>query len=191
MDASRNNDWGDTSRLVDNTDQNYENREPQSHQVTTYKRRWYILLMFAVVGGTMGAMWNTWGPIARSAQYAFGWSDGTIALFANWGPITYVVGTPLMIWIMDVKGVRRATLTVALLSTLGSGLRCISDRAPVNTVLVHLGQCLNGFGGVVACSGGPLVSAAWFPAHQRTTATAIASKTFVSHDFFQAHNEHN
>ncbi len=176
MDAPAYNDQGDTSRLVDNSGDNLENIQSVSRQVTTYKRRWYILLMFAVVGGTMGAMWNTWGPIARSAQYAFNWSDGTIALFANWGPITYVVGTPLMIWIMDVKGVRWATLTVAFLTTVGSALRCISDTAPVNTVLVHVGQCLNGFGGIIACSGGPLISAAWFPAHQRTTATAIASK---------------
>ena len=77
---------------------------------------------------------------------------------------------------MDVKGMRLATLTVAFLTTLGSALRCISDKAPVNTVLVHMGQCLNGFGAVIACSGGPLISAAWFPAHQRTIATAIASK---------------
>ena len=95
METSARTDQRDTSRLVENSEQNLENIQSVPPQVTTYKRRWYILLMFSVVGGTMGAMWNTWGPIARSAQYAFNWSDGTIGLFANWGPIAYVVGTPL------------------------------------------------------------------------------------------------
>ena len=43
------------------------------------------------------------------------------------------------------------------------------------TRLIHVGQLLNGLGGPVAMGGPPAVSAVWFPAKQRTTATAIGS----------------
>ena len=39
--------------------------------------------------------------------------------------------------------------------------------------LIHIGQFLNGLGGPIAMGGPPLISATWFPVHQRTTATAL------------------
>ena len=64
----------------------------------------------------------------------------------------------------------------ALTETIGSGLRClpIADVG-VMTWLIHLGQFVTGIGGPVAMAAAPLVSSAWFPPHQRTTATAISS----------------
>jgi len=37
------------------------------------------------------------------------------------------------------------------------------------------GQLLNGLAGPVTQAGPPLLSAHWFPSHQRTTATAVAA----------------
>lgn len=37
------------------------------------------------------------------------------------------------------------------------------------------GQLLNGLAGPVTQAGPPLLSAYWFPSHQRTTATAVAA----------------
>jgi hypothetical protein len=36
-------------------------------------------------------VWNTYGPIAISMQYSYGWSDSTIAMMANWGTIMFVL----------------------------------------------------------------------------------------------------
>lgn len=41
--------------------------------------------------------------------------------------------------------------------------------------MIHLGQFITGIGGPVAMAAPPLVSAAWFPPEQRTTATAVSS----------------
>ena len=41
--------------------------------------------------------------------------------------------------------------------------------------LMHVGQALNGLAGPVAMAGPPAVSAAWFPPHQRATATAVGA----------------
>lgn len=40
---------------------------------------------------------------------------------------------------------------------------------------MNIGQMLNGLAGPVAMAGPPIVSATWFPPHERTTATAISS----------------
>lgn len=69
-----------------------------------YHRRWYILVVFSLIAGVQAAVWNTWGPITGSAEDVFGWSDGTIALLENWGPIAYIVSFLLFSWLLDVKG---------------------------------------------------------------------------------------
>lgn len=40
---------------------------------------------------------------------------------------------------------------------------------------MSIGQFLNGLAGPVTQAGPPLLSAYWFPSHQRTTATAVAA----------------
>lgn len=41
--------------------------------------------------------------------------------------------------------------------------------------LMHVGQFFNGLGGPVAMAAPPILSAVWFPAKERTTATAIGT----------------
>ena len=58
-------------------------------------------------------------------------------------------------------------------------MRChflISDSVPdhVQTVLYHVGAVLNGIPSIVVTSAPPAVSAAWFPPHERVTATSIS-----------------
>lgn len=74
--------------------------------VTTklYKRRWYMLFIFSMIAFVQGGIWNTWGPIAAASEEAFNWTDADIALFANWGCISYLVACFPMAWIIDVKG---------------------------------------------------------------------------------------
>ena len=73
-------------------------------ETKVYKRRWYILLVFSFSAMIQGGLWNTWGPIAESSEEAFGWTDGDIALFANWGPIAYLIATFPFAWLIDTKG---------------------------------------------------------------------------------------
>jgi len=69
-----------------------------------YSRRWYILMLFSLVNVMQSLMWNTWGPLAHSAEVAFGWSLDDIALLTNWGCMMYVVSMVFFSWLMDVKG---------------------------------------------------------------------------------------
>lgn len=58
-----------------------------------------------MLGFTQGGVWNMWGPIAQSSEFAFGWTDGSIALLSNWGPIAYIPLALPFSWLMDVKGI--------------------------------------------------------------------------------------
>lgn len=148
---------------------------PETPEYRVYKRRWYVLLMYSLIAATQGTVWNTFGPIASTAEDAFGWSDSTIALLSNWGPISYLVAGVFFSWVMDVKGLRLSCVLTAFLIALGTGLRCITVDSPNVTWLMHVGQALNGLAGPVAMAGPPAVSAVWFPPDQRTRATAVGS----------------
>ena len=76
---------------------------------------------------------------------------------------------------LDLLGLRVSVVLAALFETVGSGLRIINAGAASMTWFIHLGQFITGLGGPVAMAAAPLVSSAWFPPDQRTTATAISS----------------
>ncbi|XP_015773085.1 PREDICTED: disrupted in renal carcinoma protein 2-like [Acropora digitifera] len=154
---------------------NREALDTDTESCAVYHRRWYILAVFSLIAGVQAAAWNTWGPITGSAEDVFGWSDGTIALLENWGPIAYIISFLLFSWLMDVKGLRISVLITVALMFLGTGLRCITFRPEPATWLIHVGQFLNDLAAPVAMGGPPLVSSTWFPPHQRATATAISS----------------
>jgi len=73
-------------------------------RIHVFKRRWYILVLFSLVNMMQIMIYNTWGPLATSAQIAFGWSLDEIALLTNWGCIMYVLSSFFFSWLMDVKG---------------------------------------------------------------------------------------
>ncbi|KAK7100800.1 solute carrier family 49 member 4 homolog isoform X2 [Littorina saxatilis] len=138
-----------------------------------YKRRWYILIVFSLLAATQGGVWNTFGPIASTTQDALDWSTATTALLQNWGPITYILSALFFSWMVDVKGLRWACVVTALLVAVGAAVRCITMDPVAFTWLAHLGQILNGLGGLFGMAGAPMVSAAWFPPNERATATAF------------------
>jgi len=170
-----------------------------------YPVRWYILLVFSLLGFAQAMVFNTWGPIANSAKRVFpGWTDATVALLTNWGNICYVIFLVPVCWVMDTKGLRKAVVGSAILVALGTGLRCITMNGFPATVLINLGQIVNGVAVIVVYSGPPLLSCTWFPASERTTATSVSTSLlylgiaagsivgpYVLHDFDHSNTDSN
>lgn len=141
-----------------------------------YKRRWFILGLFSLLSFMQCTVWNTWGPISESSLTAFpSWDAKTIALFGNWGTITFVIFTVPMIWLCDFYGLRIGMLLSALLMALGTAVRCISMNETFFTWMAHTGANFNGIAGIVMCAVPPALSSLWFPPNERTTATGISS----------------
>lgn len=143
--------------------------------VHTYKRRWYMLFLFSTIGLWQGIVWNTWGPISDSAKLVFGWRDAEIAMFANVGNAMYCVVVFFASYIMDVIGLRVATLICSGFIFVGAAVRCITSASDAQYWLCFLGAVLNGSAGTVTFSAPALFSSIWFPRNQRATATAIMS----------------
>lgn len=145
-----------------------------SVEVKVYKRRWWILFLFAGMGFMQCAVWNTWGPITATVKTAYPkWDDAEIALLSMWGTITMITGLVPMTILLQAKGLRVSLLVTAALLTMGTGVRCFSSEEQPFTVLAHIGAVLNGFAGIIIGAAPSLLSSRWFPHNERTTATGI------------------
>ncbi|XP_067686951.1 solute carrier family 49 member 4 homolog [Haliotis asinina] len=146
-----------------------------SRNTTCYKRRWYVLVVFAYAALLQTAVWNTFGPIAQSAKAVFGWSDANIGMLNNWGNIVYVVFMFPIAWLMDVKGLRVSMLLCSVLLVLTTAIRCITSDPVPATWLMNTAALVAGVAGTVPNAGPALFSATWFPPNQRATATAVST----------------
>ena len=72
-------------------------------EIKVYKRRWYILGLFCVLACHQCIVWNTFGPIESSVQYAYGWTDFEAPMMANWGCIMFVIAVVPLSKLAEVK----------------------------------------------------------------------------------------
>jgi len=144
--------------------------------IKTSSLRWYILLVFSMLGVWQGMIWNSMGPISNSLLAVFcpDWNKQTLALFGNWGNIMYLIPLFPVLWFLETKGLRKAMVFTGLLMFLGVVVRCLPLSTYAFTWMCHICAILNGIAGIVVFSAPSAVSSAWFPPRERTTATGIA-----------------
>ena len=119
------------------------------------------------------AVWNTFGPIVKSVEYAYHWSDATVAMMANWGTIMFIIFVFPLCWLLETLGLRAATITVGTLTAIGATLRVFTTNDTGFLAFAHICSILNGISGATIMAAPPALSATWFPPEQRTTATCI------------------
>ncbi|XP_063413837.1 solute carrier family 49 member 4 homolog [Mytilus trossulus] len=149
------------------------NTDESVPRTKVYKRRWYVMVIFCLFAMSQGGSWSIYGPISATTEDAFGWSDSNIALLTAWGPIAYLITTFPFAWLIETKGIRVASLTATFLTLMGAVARCITTDPAYVTWTSNIGQLLNGLAGPIAFGAPPVLSALWFPANERTTATAL------------------
>ncbi|XP_064643405.1 uncharacterized protein LOC135497578 [Lineus longissimus] len=140
-----------------------------------YAARWYILALFSLLGFTQGCIWNCWGPISGSAKLVFEWDNAMIALLSNWGCISSLIASVVIIWLLETRGLRTTILIGTGVLAVGASIRCITMEQPYATWLMNIGAFLEGVYGAAAMAGPCVVSSTWFPVNERTTATAISA----------------
>ncbi|XP_076035527.1 solute carrier family 49 member 4 homolog isoform X2 [Oratosquilla oratoria] len=142
-------------------------------EVQVYKRRWWILFVFAGLGFMQCAVWNTWGPITSSAKTAYSWDNAEIARLSMWGTVTMIVGLIPFTILLQRKGLRVAMIVTSFFMALGTLIRCFSQDEEVFTILANIAAILNGLSGIIICTAPSLLSSTWFPPKERTTATGV------------------
>jgi len=147
--------------------------------VKVYRRRWYILFLFSFLAMFQCTVWNTFGPVVNTVEMVYpSWTDSTVSLLTNWGPIAFLVFLVPTLYVAE-KSLRASIVLSSGLVFLGAGVRClflvypqVSDEVFLD--LCHVGAVLNGIPGIVVTSIPAAVSSAWFPPHERVTATSIS-----------------
>ncbi|XP_038058623.1 solute carrier family 49 member 4 homolog [Patiria miniata] len=152
-----------------------KNGKPMAGEHVVYKARWFILAVFSLLCVLQAAAWNTWGPIADTAKVVLDWTDGDIALLANWGCITFIITAFMFSYLFLIKGLRYCVLCSSLIFLMGVAIRCIPVGIENVKWTMNAGHILIGIAGPVMMSAPTELSAVWFPPHQRTTSTAISS----------------
>ena len=96
-------------------------------------------------------------------------------MMGNWGTIAFIVGVGPICWLLDRFGLRFASLLSCGLMTVGAISRVFtwSDET-IFLYTSHACSILNGFTGILVMAAPAALSAAWFPANERATATAIS-----------------
>ncbi|XP_023321916.1 disrupted in renal carcinoma protein 2 homolog isoform X3 [Eurytemora carolleeae] len=155
--------------------ENNRNEEPEENS-KVFLRRWYILILFSFFTLHSCAVWNTWGPIAKTAKKVYGWTDGTLTLFTLWGCLDFPIFFLPSAWLLG-RSLRWSVVIAAFCMLLGSSIRCLPLVFPLDdqafTYLCHAGAIINAICGPVAMSAPIQISSAWFPPTERTFATSI------------------
>ena len=115
--------------------------------VQVYKRRWYILGTFSLLALLQYAVWITFGPIVNSVQFAYKWTDATVAMMANWGTICFVIIVFPLCWLLENLGLRATTITMATCTALAASLRVITTSDTGFLIFAHVSSILNGLAG--------------------------------------------
>lgn len=140
-----------------------------------------MLVVLVWVGFNQGIAWMTFSASPAELRELLPSAhipDGEIDLLLNWGPIMYLIAVWPFLARMSSRGpdaVYGCVSGAGALVLLGCGLRMAAfiEGAPVPHLWLHCGQILIGLAGPVSASIAPPFAAAWFPASERTLATAL------------------
>ncbi|CAE8598504.1 unnamed protein product [Polarella glacialis] len=138
-------------------------------------QRWWVLGLVSAMAVLQRAIWNDFGPIADEVQKEFGWHNNLMLLLQYWGPIGYLLTANAWAWSLDYGSIRTSAHAAAALVAAGSMLRCLWTQPGVwATVVINLGQFLNGLATPFMMTAGIVVSARWnFPTNERLLAMAV------------------
>ena len=146
-------------------------------QYKTYASRWYVLILYAVLGVSQNMVYSTISPIAPYAEQALNLNQTDISLLANWYNIMFIIGVFPYMWLIQVKGLRLPITSAAVLMATGAFVRCLNSGNLVpsfDKAMLHFGQAINGLASSVLWFSCTKISATWFPPSERTISTSIA-----------------
>ena len=120
-------------------------------------------------------MWNFYSPISGVVERIYGWDDYLVEWIANTAGLVYTIVVCFASMLVDARGAR-VVVVLAGFGVLACGaLRLVPVALADHEYLVFVSMVFNGLAAAPIGLCPPGVSAAWFPANERTLATAIAT----------------
>ena len=75
-----------------------------SEPIKVYRRRWYVLTVFAALNAVSMFYTNTFAPIQEPVKLVFHWEDWNILLFNALGFVSLIIVAPTFAWLANSKG---------------------------------------------------------------------------------------
>lgn len=151
-------------------------------QYAVFKRRWWVLAVYALVGAAQCCNCYTLPSLPSSSEEYFKISRLTVSYVFNWGPIMNTVGALPASLLASRCGLPTSIRLSAGLATAGALLRCLPTFLPVVletpwmcAACLHVSSAVNGMGGALILVLPSLLSVTWFPVHERLFATGVGS----------------
>eukprot|EP00913_Durusdinium_trenchii_P015802 g14850.t1 len=136
--------------------------------------RWWILLVLTVMNILQALLWNVFSPISKSIKLVYGWGDSDFEWAVNAANISFMLALVPVNKLYARYGAR-CTMLLSTVSLAFCGLiRCLPLEGHAFMMMVQLSMLANGMTAAWANIAGPLISDVWFPARERTLATAVA-----------------
>jgi nitrate/nitrite transporter NarK len=149
-----------------------------------YRRRFYVLFIFAFLAFNQCLFWLTFSPISQSTQTYYHINESTVNLLLNWGPIIFIPCLPLAYILLNKRhGLRRTVVLLAVTDFIAIFLRIfpsmiVSSSNPyftsISLLFIHIGQILNAACGPLVMAPVSQLSCLWFKPDERTRATTLA-----------------
>jgi hypothetical protein len=149
-----------------------------------YRRRFYVLFIFAFLAFNQCLFWITFAPISDSTQTYYHIDEATVDLLLAWGPICSIICLPLTYLLLNKRnGIRYCVIVLAITDLVATIIRIIpsiviSSSNPrfraISLPFLHAGQILNAACGPLAMTPVSQLSCLWFDTNERTRATTVA-----------------
>ncbi|XP_045170160.2 solute carrier family 49 member 4-like isoform X1 [Mercenaria mercenaria] len=140
-----------------------------------YAIRWYVIAVVSLANILNNFLWATWGSISQSAYLVYGWTDEKLFWIVNVGNITGFLSVLFGVYLVDCKGIRVSMVVCAATMAVVTAMRIVTLKSEIATILIAIGQGLNGIATSVTMCIPTVVSKTWFKVTERTTATAVSA----------------
>ncbi|KAH9104922.1 hypothetical protein LEN26_000603 [Aphanomyces euteiches] len=136
--------------------------------------KWTMVSILSLLSCLNQAICYTYAPVSHMAEANWNNQIRCTTLITIYF-IAYIPFAFVGSWIMDKKGLRFGVLLGAALQALGASLRYVAEIEPSAKLLWLVGgQTLSAIAMPFMVNSPPMLSALWFPPHQRAMATSIA-----------------
>ena len=145
--------------------------------ITTTKRSWVILLLYALLASTNFIMWLTYSTLWQETMEVFGltidqtWMIGSLGTAVGGGYL--IAACPASIVLSRRHGLRQGILCSSACNLLGAVLRYLSSHFRVYGLAV-CGQVLVGIAQPFFMAAAAQLSTEWFGPSERALATSLA-----------------
>ncbi|CAK8687009.1 unnamed protein product [Clavelina lepadiformis] len=145
----------------------------------TYKKRWLVLCVVAVLNLSGGMVWITFTPVAYKAVAFYETDLGTINWLALLFNVCGIVFGVVATYELERFGLRPALYLSAGLTFVGAALRIASVAEDLNSteklVVLFAGQALVAVGQPFSMYAPAKTAAVWFPEDERAIANTIGA----------------